>query len=176
MKIIAIASVSAGGKTTVVNEIKQQLKNAKSLHFDDYSFEGEVEDFYAWVKQGANYNVWNLSPLINDICKIKNNGNCDYLLLDYPFAYRHKELSKYIDFAIFLDTPLDIAMARRILRDMKNASGEEIRHDLEMYLLYARGAYVQMLKDILPDSDYVIDGTKELEEIVEEISKIILSL
>ena len=176
MKIIAIASVSAGGKTTVVNEIKQQLKNAKSLHFDDYSFEGEVEDFYAWVTQGANYNVWNLSPLINDICEIKNNGNCDYLLLDYPFAYRHKELSKYIDFAIFLDTPLDIAMARRILRDMKNASGEEIRHDLEMYLPYARGAYVQMLKDILPDSDYVIDGTKELEEIVEEISKIILSL
>ena len=67
-------------------------------------------------------------------------------------------------------------MARRILRDMNNATGEEIRQDLEMYLKYARVAYVQMLKDVLPSSDYVIDGTKELEEKTNEIKKIILSL
>ena len=39
-----------------------------------------------------------------------------------------------------------------------------------------RVAYIQMLKDILPSSDYIIDGTKELEEKVEEIKKIMLSI
>lgn len=176
MKIIAIAAITAGGKTFVVNEIKRQMKNVKSLHFDDYSFEGEVEDFYTWVIQGADYNVWNLSPLIKDICEIQECSECDYLLLDYPFAYCHKELSKYIDCAVFVDTPLDIALARRVLRDMKEASAEEIREDMEIYLKYARTAYVQMLKDVLPSSDYIIDGTKELEEKVEEIKRIILSI
>ena len=176
MKVIAIAAVTAGGKTTVVNEIKQKLKNIKSLHFDDYSFEGEVDDFYAWVMNGADYNVWNLSPLIKDILEIKKNEKCDYLLLDYPFAYCHNELSKYIDCAIFIDTPLDIAMARRILRDMKDATAEEIRYDMDMYLKYARVAYVQMLKDILPSSDYVIDGTKELDDKIQEIINIISTL
>lgn len=176
MKIIAFASVTAGGKTTIVNEIKKTLKNTESLHFDDYSFEGEVEDFYAWVMNGADYNVWDLSPIIKDILEIKNNGNCDYLLLDYPFAYCHKELSKYIDCAVFIDTPLDIALVRRILRDMNNATAEEIRYDMEIYLKYARVAYVQMLKDILPSSDYVIDGTKELDEKVQEILNIISAL
>ena len=90
MKIIAIAAVTAGGKTTIVNEIKQQIKNVKSLHFDDYSFEGEVDDFYSWVMQGANYNVWDLSPLKADIEKIINSDRYDYLLLDYPFAYQNK--------------------------------------------------------------------------------------
>ena len=71
MKIISIAAVTAGGKTTIVNEIKKQVKNVMTLHFDDYAFEGEVDDFYGWGKNGANYNVWNLSPLINDICKIR---------------------------------------------------------------------------------------------------------
>lgn len=176
MKIIAIAAVTAGGKTTIVNEIKKQLPNTRSLHFDDYSFEGEVDDFYTWTKQGADYNVWNLSPLKKDILAIKEKSDCEYLLLDYPFAYCHKELREYIDCAIFIDTPLDIAMARRILRDMKDATGEEIRQDLKMYIKYTRIAYIQMLKDILPSSDYIIDGTKEIEENAEEIIRIILSL
>ena len=176
MKIIAIGAVTAGGKTTIVNEIKKTIKNVESLHFDNYQFEGEVDDFHDWVIQGANYNVWDLSPLIKDICTIKKEAKCDYLLLDYPFAYCHKELGKYIDCAIFIDTPLDIAMARRVLRDMQDATGEEIRKDMEFYIQYARVAYIQMLKDILPSSDYVIDGMKDLEEKVNEITKIILEL
>ena len=176
MKIIAVAALTAGGKTTIVNEIKQQMKNVKSLHFDDYSFEGKVDDFYTWVMQGADYNVWDLSPLIKDICEIQESSECDYLLFDYPFAYCHKALSGYIDCAVFVDTPLDIALARRVLRDMKEATGDEIREDMEIYLKYARVAYIQMLKDVLPSSDYVIDGTKELEEKVEEIKNIMLSL
>ena len=176
MKIISIAAVTAGGKTTIVNELKKQIPSTKSLHFDEYSFEGEVDDFYTWTKQGADYNVWNLHPLIKDILEIKKNSDCEYLLLDYPFAYCHKALSQNIDCAIFIDTPLDIAMARRILRDMGNATGDEIRQNMELYLKYARIAYIQMIKDVLPSSDYIIDGTKELSEKTDEIKKIMLSL
>ena len=55
MKVIAIAAVTAGGKTTIVNELKNQIANTKALYFDDYSFEGEVDNFYEWTKQGADY-------------------------------------------------------------------------------------------------------------------------
>ncbi len=174
MKVIAIAAVTAGGKTTTVNEIKRQLSNVQTLHFDDYVFEGEVDDFYQWVLDGADYNVWNLEPLEKDILKIKINGDCDYLILDYPFAYCNEQIRKYIDVAIFIDTPLDIALARRILRDMGDASGKEIRNDLRGYLNYARIAFVQMQKDILPSSDYVIEGTMSIETIVENIINIII--
>ena len=64
MKIIAIGAVTAGGKTTVVNAIKNRLPRTTSLHFDDYSFDGEVDDFTKWVsKREDYYNVWDLSPL-----------------------------------------------------------------------------------------------------------------
>ena len=53
-----------------MNELKEYSPNVKTFHFDDYSFEGEVDDFYSWTVQGADYNVWNLSPLIRDICEI----------------------------------------------------------------------------------------------------------
>ncbi|WP_124099232.1 hypothetical protein [Ruminococcus sp. Marseille-P6503] len=169
MKTISVAAVSAGGKTTVVNELKKRLRNSQSLHFDDYTFEGKVDNFYQWVRDGANYHVWNLSPLEDDILKIKSSGKCDYLILDYPFAYCHSTIKPYINKAFFVDTPLDISLARRILRDMCDATAEEIRHDLEIYLKCARIAFIQMQKDILPSSDYIIDGTLSVEEIVNEI-------
>ena len=74
MKIIAIAAVTAGGKTSAVKSLVEKIPNATSLHFDDYSFEGEVEDFYQWVKAGADDNVWNLTPLKNDIDKLISNN------------------------------------------------------------------------------------------------------
>ncbi len=170
MKIISVAAVTAGGKTTVVNELKKRLPGSRSLHFDDYTFEGEVDNFYEWVLDGADYHVWNLSPLEEDILKIKSAGECGYLLLDYPFAYCHDTIKPYIDTAFFIDTPLDIALARRILRDMGDSTADEIRSDLEIYLKYARIAYVQMQKDILLSSDFVIDGTLSVDEIVNEIA------
>ena len=174
MKIIAIGAVTAGGKTTLVNAIKDKLTRTASLHFDDYSFDGEVNDFYKWVSDGANYNVWDLSPLKADIEKIINSDRYDYLLLDYPFAYQNKMIKDYLDCCIFIDTPLDIALARKGLRDMKESSADDIRYEMDVYLKYARIAYVQMLQDILPISDYVIDGTKELKIIINEAVEIIL--
>ncbi len=173
MKVVAIAAVTAGGKTTVVHEIKKRLPRTAALYFDDYSFDGEVENFYQWVLDGADYQVWDLSPLEKDILAVRDSGRYDTLLLDYPFAYRNDRIKKYIDVAVFIDTPLDIAMARRVLRDFKDATADEIRGDMEMYLKYARVAYVQMLKDIRPSSDYVIDGAQDLESIVDEMIKII---
>ena len=175
MKIIAVSAVTAGGKTTAVNAVKEKLPRCTSLHFDDYSFEGEVDDFHQWVLDGTDYNVWNLSPLKADIENIISSGEYDYLLLDYPFAYRNDLIRDYIDCAVFIDTPLDIAMARRILRDMKDASADEIREEMKTYLNFARVAYVQMLKDIKPSSDYVIDGVQDLEYITMELLDIIMN-
>lgn len=169
MKIISIAAVTAGGKTTIVNELKKRLPNSQSLHFDNYAFEGEVDNFYQWVLDGADYLVWNLKPLEEDILKIRGTGACEYLILDYPFAYCHDTIRSYIDTAFFIDTPLDISLARRILRDMNDATADDIRRDLEMYLKYARIVYIQMQKDILPSSDYVIDGVLSVDEISNEI-------
>ena len=173
MKILAIGAVTAGGKTTVVNAIKDRLPKTASLHFDDYSFEGEVEDFSKWVSEGADVNVWDLSPLKADIERIIDSGEYDCLLLDYPFAYQHQMIKDYLDCCIFIDTPLDIAIARRVLRDMKEAAADEIRNEMDTYLKYARAPYVQMREEHLVSCDYVIDGAGALETVINEIMKII---
>ena len=70
---------------------------------------------------------------------------------------------------------LDIAMARRVLRDMKDASADDIRNEMEHYLKYARVAYIHTLETVLPSSDHVIDGTKKIGDIIDEAVKMILN-
>ncbi len=171
--VIAVSGVTASRKTTIINELKKKMKSAKSLHFDDYKFDGDVDDFHKWVIDGADYNIWNLDPLKNDIMKYVNDNEVQYILLDYPFAYKNDLIKPFIDCAIFIDTPLDIAMARRVLRDMSNSTGDDIREDMRLYLKYARIAYEEMLNTILPISDYVIDGSIQLDEIVKQIMDIV---
>lgn len=174
MKVIAIAAVTAGGKTTAVREIQRRLPRTAVLSFDDYDFDGAVEDFEQWVLDGADYSVWDLSPLERELLSIKDSGAFDYLLLDYPFAYRHDQIKRYIDLAVFIDTPLDIALARRILRDFQDASAEAIRGELDAYVRHERVAYLQMLKDILPSSDVVVDGAREIEAVAGDVLRAIM--
>ena len=45
-------------------------------------------------------------------------------------------IKDYLDCCIFIDTPLDIALARKVLRDMKESSADDIRYEMDVYLKY----------------------------------------
>lgn len=171
--VIAIAAVSGGGKTTITSNLKEKLQNSKTLFFDDYDFDGP-DDIIEWIYNGGNPDEWDLSPLIRDINKLLNEP-LDYIILDFPFAYLHGKTSEFINFAVFVDTPLDIAMARRIIRDFKKRSTEDILMDLENYIVRGRRGYLGMLNTIKPNSDLIIDGSLPISEIVSIITKNIVN-
>ncbi|MBS4201799.1 hypothetical protein KHA93_19530 [Bacillus sp. FJAT-49732] len=169
--IISVAAVSGGGKTTITNQLKKRLDNSRALHFDDYEFEESPADICKWVEDGADYNEWNLAPFISDIHSILNDHDVHYIILDYPFAYLNSSMSDLIDLAIFIDTPLDIAMARRMIRDFSDSTLENIQRDVSHYLLRGRPAYLEMDMSVKPNSDIILDGTLPPEIIVEQIIK-----
>lgn len=171
-KVISIAAVSGGGKTTITKKLSLVLEDTKELFFDDYNFENAPDDIIQWVNKGADYNLWNLEPMVLDIDKIIASREVpSYILLDYPFSYMNDNMKKYIDLSIYIDTPLDVAMARRILRDHTKSNINDVRNDVKFYLQYGRVAYLEMENNIKPNSDIVIDGTLPPDKIVEQIIK-----
>ena len=58
---------------------------------------------------------------------------------------------------------------------MKEASADDIREEIDTYLKYARILYEKMQEEQVSSVDHVIDGAKSLDEIINEITEIVLS-
>lgn len=161
--VIAVSAVSGGGKTTTINELSKRLTSSRIIYFDDYGFEISPTC--------SDFNAWNIEKLVEDIKELLDKNDFDYLLLDYPFAYENKQGAPFIDFTVFVDTPLDIAMARRILRDMIDKPSNLLKNDMNTYLSMARVSYLEHIKIVKPNSDLVVDGSLSTDEIVSQILK-----
>ena len=170
--IIAVNAISGGGKTTIVRSLGNQLPNAKALYFDDrnYDLDSGIDDICKWVEEGADANRFDLDRLVHDIEALISAG-VEYIILDYPFGYRHHKVAPYIDLSIFIDTPLDIALARRILRDYDETQMINIFEDMKHYLSNGRNAYLHGINTALSNADFVVDGSKAVHDIAGAIIK-----
>jgi len=122
--IISIAAVSGGGKTTVVTALKERLANSAVIYWDNYGDEVDPKrDINEWSADGFDCNEWNTKPVASDIERLLNEPY-DYITLDYPFGYLNELVGKHIDLTVYIDTPLDVALARSIIRDYTSRSTE----------------------------------------------------
>lgn len=179
--VISISGVSGGGKTTIANALKERLSNSIIISFDDYDDIRLDRDINEWSANGNNENEWYVEPLINDIERLLKDS-FDYIVVDYPFGYRNLSVGKYIDFAVFVDTPLDIALARRIIRDYTNRSADRnkievnlttVENEMRFYLEHSRPTYTRMPETQKPFSNLIVDGTKTPDDIAHEIMSFI---
>lgn len=175
--VIAINAISGGGKKTITKELIKQLPNSKALYFDDRDYDSDsgIDDICKWIKEGADVNIFNLDLLEEDI-EMLIKETPDFIIMDYPFGYRHNLIAKYIDFSIFIDTPLDIALARRIIRDYDNTTIFNIFDDLNQYLTQGRNAYLYGLDSSKSSANFEIDGSKPISAIVTIINEKILDI
>jgi uridine kinase len=171
--LITVSAYGGGGKTTVAKTLAKRLDTPYFLKFDDFeSIVSEPQDYSKWIKEGASYDAWDLDKLKIEISRIKIMSQARHVIFDYPFGYAHSGFKELIDYAIYIDVPLDIAMARRFLRNLKEdrkSFESEVEKELDVYLRFGRQAYLEMDEKIKPYCDLVIDGTKEVEWVVSEI-------
>ncbi|SJZ73596.1 hypothetical protein [Anaerorhabdus furcosa] len=167
-KVIAINSVSGGGKTTVTKELYKKVPKSAAIYFDDgnYDVKSEIMDIEEWVSRGSNANEFDLSELEKKI-NFELEKGYDYLFLDYPFDYRHDLIKKYIDTAIYIDTPSDLSIERKIQRDNPN---EEISlSTLLDTILKNNFLYEEARRLGIDGADLIVDGNQTVDAIVKTI-------
>jgi uridine kinase len=163
--IISISGNSGGGKTTITKELSNQLNNSKALYFDNYEYIKQPDNICEWVENGSDPSEWDLSLLVNDIKNIIKNDNVDYIILDYPFGRQTYPVKDFIDMTVFIETPLDISLARRIIRDYSDATVDEIINDLNFYLTRSRRCFIEHNEN-MKSSDLIVDGSLAVDRII----------
>ena len=174
--VVSINSVSGGGKTALATALHRSLPQSALFCFDDFD-ESNVypDDFYEWSRRGADITEFDCPGMRNAVDEEIQRGKAKQIILDFPFGRRHPRFADIIDLDVFIDTPLDVAMARRILRDHSGdsqKSSEEALKDLldglTHYLEKARHPFLDACKarDV---SDLILDGWRSLDDLKTEV-------
>ena len=103
-------------------------------------------------------------------------GPAKYVVADAPLGRAHSDSGRFIDLMVFIDTPLDVALARRVLREIDRAGArmpdkatEYVQGELSGYLSRARPLYEEFQERMRASSDVIVDGTLSIDDVVEKI-------
>ena len=189
IRVVGITSVSGGGKTAVTRRLAEALGDAVAVHFDDYDDTNvHPANVQRWFLDGADYDAYKTPVFTRHLEALKAGdsirypvvggivGPARYVVADAPLGRAHAASGRLIDLLVFIDTPLDVAMARRIARDIDRAIGwpmerslDHVKAQLAGYEARARPVYEHFQARMRADSDLVLDGTPDLDLIVERI-------
>jgi len=191
--VIAISSISGGGKSVVVNKLAEKLTDSCAIHFDDY----ETPDTYPknpldLMKNGVDFNMVK-SPLLAQHLQALKNGEpvttprgevlspACFIIYEGPLGYAQHETGQFIDFLVFIDTPLEVGLARRFVRSFATSQYEDKNRDqlirlikelenfTHEYLLWTRNAYQALVDVVRPISDMVVNGEQTPEALAQAI-------
>lgn len=185
--VIGISAIAGGGKTTLVKTLMQRLDNAISIQFDHYADDKTYPaDTVAWLKSGADYNGFNTPKLAADLKSLCQNKSiispvdgtpvvpAPIIIFEAPLGRAHTATGQFIDFLVFVDTPLEVGLARMVLRWFKNKEelaeqAKIVENYMHAYLEVFREVYLTMSTRVKPNSDLVLDGLLSPDALVEKV-------
>lgn len=164
--VIAVAAPPGGGKTTLVRLLSARL-SAPSLHYDEYEqmtrrSPAEVE---AWLDRGALADEVPLPGFADALARLKGSG-ARYVVLDFLLARAHGPTAAEIDFMIWIDTPLDIALTRTLREQVELARADPapaaflgwLAGYLDNYARLMHRSYQLQQATVRPKADLILDG------------------
>ncbi|KGH57380.1 hypothetical protein ATW97_00370 [Oenococcus oeni] len=95
----------------------------------------------------------------------------DYVLVDFPFGNRHNSLASLINLTVYIKTPLDLLLARQILRDYSTSELTDILDWLKTYIRIARSIFLANEQFVSSSADLILDGSSSLPLKVDSVLK-----
>lgn len=195
--VIAIAGPVGAGKTTLAQAVAHQLADAAMLQFDHYEriTEQSIEQVRDWVQGGADLDAIAIPGLAEALQALKAGRavvdpltgatipSRKYILFETQFGRRHAATGRYIDLMIWVDTPLDVALARKVRQfaaALEGSDPAEARR-FATWLHEYMGNYVDVVAGLLrmqkesvgAGADLVVDGAREVSALQQEIADLV---
>lgn len=166
-QVIAISGASGCGKTSLIKIVSDKL-SCPYLLFDDYTDAHTYpDDMNAWLKAGVNLNEIKTPAFIGALETITLSSNAPYVFIEEPFGRCRAEISKYIDYVILLDVPLEVCLSRVITRNINTPhidSLNAISNYLCAYDNHLRAIYSNVVEQVRQACDLTVTGVLSLSK------------
>ncbi len=195
-KVIGITGRSCSGKSTLAQELNQQLSDSVHIDIDDFfdyaaDFDcenpGKVElksmsDILLALqklKQGenANFKKYNFKDKLILDNMVSHYAASEYIIVEGALVFWNKELRNTFDLKVFVDVPNDICLQRRLERGLSTLEKGSLHYkETEQYILnrWAKIAYQwdNFLQPLKKHADIVISHPeKGIKRVIEAIKQ-----
>jgi len=189
--LIGIAGASGSGKTSVAASVIQSLESDKVLIIQEDSYYKDLSDIPFAERKGRNFDhpdAFDHDLLAEHLLQLLNGEAVSQPVYNYKLHTRSKEtetvepgsliilegilvlvnaqLRKLMDYRVFVDTPLDICLARRLKRDMEER-GRTADSVIRQYTETVRPMYLEFVEPSRRYADIKISGEEANSEAVD---------
>lgn len=200
--IIGIAGGSASGKTSISRRIKDEFADVKSvliIRQDDYYKDQSDKPMEERVKTNYDHPFAFDNELLLEHIKMLMEGKeidkptydfvnhtrndvtekcypCDVLILEGLFVLEDEHIRNLLDIKVFVDTPADLRIIRRLLRDVKER-GRNMDSVISQYVNTVRVMHESFIEPSKRYADIIIPeggkNTVAIDLLTTKISSII---
>lgn len=191
-KLIFVTGGSASGKTTIAKNIAESLGDSATLISQDMFYKPtksnetnyDIPSAFDWdlqievfkkLSRGEEVEIPHYSFELHDrdgVTKIKPSS---VIIFEGLFTFWNHELTKLADFQIFVDTPSDTRLARRLLRDVKDRNRDPIEV-IERWQKDVQPSFLKYISEMKAHADIIIPWIKVKEKSIGALLSIIKGL
>jgi len=197
--VVAVAGIAGAGKSTLVRELVAALGDAVAVHIDDYQrvTRRPVREIVQWMRRGGSFDEFSIPLLEEHLERLKRGERVldpvtlrqilprRYVIFETHFGRAHQATGRHIDLLVWIDTPLDVALARNLrdlVRPLLQDPGVDLTRDrvarlsdyVENYLADVRALVLMQQQEVAGAADVTVDGSGESAGIVEQVRRAIL--
>jgi len=177
--VLALAGPPGAGKTTLMLLLQRRHAGARTIFYDQYQpltrlSQTQIRD---WFARGGDPNEADHSAIVDHLRRETRSEDGltqrPLLLFETPFGRLHRETGAFIDFLVWIDTPLDIALSRAVLAFTQAAQRQKApeaardfinwQKQYMMFYPHARAMYLAQGQRVAPGADLIIDGSRPPE-------------
>jgi len=174
--VIGLAGVPGSGKTTLTQHLQKKFGQARVVYYDAFQTIVHMppDQVRKWFAAGADPNEFALTELIGELKRQTQIHPTDrhrpLVIFETPFGRIHRTTGAFIDFLVWIDTPLDVALSRATLAFLASVKQGEAAEFIKWQTQYMqnypmlRPMYVNQREKIMSSADLVVDGNQPPEE------------